>query len=69
MDRYFLFILLLLTMLSVTPVIKSDLDQTRSFGAYYSGRKPSSIKGVLSVPSSTEFLGREVINKPKGEGM
>ncbi|MDC0254495.1 hypothetical protein OAK75_06315 [Bacteriovoracales bacterium] len=69
MNRRFLFILLFLAILSITPVIQSDLIETRSFGSYSSGRTPSSSKGVLSTPSSTLYLGREVINKPEEDDM
>ena len=57
MDKSFLLCLVLLTGLSVVPLF-TQADQGK--------RDPASKEqGLIKVKMSTEFVGREVINKPK----
>ena len=49
-DKYFLAVMAVLTILSVTPIFSGD------------ARGPASSKGLIKVAPSTENVGREVVN-------
>ena len=57
MDKSFLLCLVLLVGLSVVPLFKIS-DQGK--------RDPASkVQGLIKAQMSTEFLGRDVVNRPK----
>ena len=57
MDKSFLLCLVLLTGLSVVPLFTKGNQETRD--------PASKAKGLIKNQMSTEFMGREVVNKPK----
>ena len=57
MDKSFLLCLVLLTGLSVGPLFNKGSQEARD--------PASKVKGLIKVQMSTEFVGREVLNKPK----
>ncbi len=57
MDKSFLLCLILLAGLSVVPLFTEGNQGKRD--------PASNVKGLVKVQMSTEFLGRDVVNKPK----
>ena len=57
MDKSFLLCLVLLTGLSVVPLFTQEDEGKRD--------PASKTQGLIKVQMSTEFVGREVVNKPK----
>ena len=57
MDKSFLLCLVLLTGLSVVPLFTAGEQGKRD--------PASKTKGLIKVQMSTEFLGREFVNRPK----
>ena len=57
MDKSFLLCLILLSGLSVVPLFTEGNQGKRD--------PASNVKGLVKVQMSTEFLGRDVVNKPK----
>ena len=57
MDKSFLLCLVLLTGLSVVPLFTKGNQETRGLA--------SKTKGFIKTQMSTEFVGREFVNKPK----
>ena len=57
MDKSFLLCLVLLTGLSVVPLFTEGNQEKRD--------PASNVKGLVKVQMSTEFLGRELVNRPK----